>query len=228
MLLLLFLQLLLVARRSDASVVWSEDVTQFRNESRVLAPNSPEWRYCDGGPSIPESQLHVLPSCAAIGEVQRPMLDHGLIEYALYDVHGMPFCCKSNYTVVLPKGTNVTQQDEQAKLLYDLMITSSLKTVDCTQFYPLRTCAACAYAYRSFICAYMFPMACASQNPVTGIQQVPICRDVCLEVTRKCPNKFRFKCPKENYRTPITFTGEMFANGSTLFHSGCNPMHYNL
>lgn len=216
--------LLSLGSLSSADTAWFEDPTQFANDSRVVA--SPVLRYCDGTSRLPTQFLY--PSSRCTGPTTRtPLIDHSQQEYELVALSNLSFCCKSNYTAVMLKGTDVKAKDDEARYLYQMFVDGTLSKYDCTSFYPLNTCAPCAYAYRSWICAQLFPLACLDIN---GRGQVmPICETVCLEVMRKCPSTLGFVCPTivgNVYGPPVPT--DTFVNGSTFGALGCNPMQYDV
>jgi hypothetical protein len=210
-----------------SEALWYEDVLQLANESRVL--EYPARRYCEGTASISDDLLYETPICTST-TTQTPLINASIMEFELFTLKNLSFCCKSNYTAAMPIGTNITAKDEEARFLYDQAVEGALLRYDCASFYPFRTCAPCAYAYRSWVCAMVFPLACRVSNAadasLSPFQAMPICRDVCLEVVRKCPSVFQSRCPTgtTQYRTPST--PDVFSNASSFGAGGCNPMEH--
>lgn len=205
--------------------LWFEDVMQLANETRPVV--FPVRRYCDGNATMSEPLLYETPSCSA-SNVQTPL--HNSVRATpleFYQLKGLSFCCKSNYTAALPRGTNITAKDEEARYLYQQAVENALRRYDCSTFYPFHSCAPCAYAYRSWVCATVFPLACrvvsSPSSAVSVAQRMPMCRDVCFEVARKCPYTFNFRCPlTTEYGNPTV--PDAFSNLSGLASWGCNPM----
>ncbi|CUG89466.1 GPI-anchored surface protein, putative [Bodo saltans] len=208
--------------------LWYEDVLQFANESRTV--EYPARRYCDGVASVSDDLLYETSLCTATS-TQAPLFDTAVVSMQLVELRNLSFCCKSNYTSVLPVGTNVTAKDEEAKFLYEQALNGALLLTDCSSFYPFRTCAPCAYAYRSWVCSLIFPLACridgTTDGTISSYQAMPICREVCLEVVRKCPSVFQSMCPvsSSQYRNPIV--PDAFVNVTSIGAGGCNPMNYD-
>jgi hypothetical protein len=216
---------LIIAAAADP--LWYEDVLQLANESRTVA--APARRYCDGVASISDDLLYETSLCTA-ASTQSPLFDTAVVSMELVELRNLSFCCKSNYTAVLPVGTNITAKDEEAKFLYEQAVNGALLRYDCSTFYPFRTCAPCAYAYRSWVCSLMFPLACridgTTDGTISSFQAMPICREVCLEVLRKCPSVFGFICPTSSqYRNPVV--PDAFVNITSIGAGGCNPMNYD-
>ena len=205
-----------------------EDVFQLANESRTVQP--PARRYCSGGPTLPEHNLYISPSCT-IGSVQTPMLNSSVIAYEARAVGNLSFCCKSNYTAVLPVGTNLTALDLEAKYLYDELVKGAIGRYDCRNFYPFMTCSHCLYAYRSWVCAITFPMACATEDG--RYEALRMCDLVCWEVMRKCPVELGFSCPASAntdalYAAPQPIDPFTIAKEIKAGAAGCNPMDYSV
>lgn len=184
-----------------------------------------EAAYCDGVATISTESLYDEPPCDRTKEIS-PTFNTS-INYEGVQIGNLSFCCTANYTALLPIGTNVAALDAEAAFLYGLA-QKFLSTYDCTNFYPFRTCNICLDAYRTWICALMFPMKCLGTRPVA----LQICNDVCLEVQRKCPSEMHFFCPLDdnvNDNGDGKYSPWGGVSDVTLFgRGGCNPMHYNL
>jgi len=194
------------------------------NESRPI--QRPERRYCDGTATLDESGLYTVPICTT-STVQLPLFNTYIVPMRAYDVGNLSFCCKANYTAVLPAGTNLTAKDGEARFLYDKLIAGLIGRYDCTRFYPFQSCAPCLYAYRSWVCATMFPMACFRTDTGT-YDSLRICDNVCLEVVRKCPSELGFDCPSVDgtYASPVALDPLVSAVDQSISDFGCNPMEY--
>ncbi len=202
-----------------------EDVYSLANESRTVV--APARKYCSGGPTQPERNLYISPACT-MTTVQRPLLNRsGAVQYESRAVANLSFCCKSNYTAVVPVGSNLTELDNEARFLYNEAVKGIIGRYDCRGFYPYHTCAHCLYAYRSWVCAVTLPMACATEDGL--VERLRMCDHVCLEVIRKCPIELGFSCPvgtNTMYAVaqsidPFTVTKDISAGAA-----GCNPMDY--
>lgn len=207
--------------------LWYEDVLQLANESRSVA--APARRYCDGVASVSDDLLYETSLCT-VTSTQTPLFDTAVVSMDLVELRNLSFCCKANYTTVLPVGTNVTAKDEEARFLYNQAVGGALLRYDCSTYYPYRTCAPCAYAYRSWICSLVFPLACripgTTDGTISSYQAMPICREVCLEVVRKCPSVFQSTCPRSTqYASPVP--PDAFVNATSIGAGGCNPMNYD-
>jgi hypothetical protein len=181
--------------------------------------------YCDGSSILTTAALYEEPPCSRSVE-QTPSYDDAL-SYESYELSNLSFCCKSNYTTILPTGADVQQVDAEAQHLMSFVDTF-LSRYDCSQFYPFQTCEHCRRAYRTWLCATMFPMKCLGSRPAS----LRTCEEVCLEVQRKCPPEMHFFCPLDD-NTKDDGDGQYapWHGGSenTLFgRGGCNPAHYNL
>ena len=190
--------------------------------SVAIVPNLAS--YCDGQPSVSNDRLYDEPPCD-LRTVQRPGPSDD-VAWAGYRLAGLDFCCNANFTALLPVGTNVTEKDEEARWLYEAA-AQLIERFDCPAFYPFQTCEPCLAAYRTWLCATVFPMKCLGE-PVA----LQVCNDVCLEVRRKCPTELGFTCPLDSGTQDggDGVYGAWGAGGNVqLFGAGgCNPMHYNL
>ena len=187
-----------------------------------VAASSPS--YCATRPSVSRARLYDEPPCD-LRTTQRPRPSED-VEWRGYQLANLSFCCNANYTALLPVGTNVTAKDEEARWLFQ-SVEMLVRRLDCGAFYPLHSCTPCLDAYRTWLCATMFPMKCLGDTVA-----LQICNDVCLEVHRKCPTEVGFACPLDS-GTRDEGDGIYGAWGAgtniQLFGAGgCNPMHYNL
>lgn len=219
---------------------------EFEPPIRRRQSNGTEWSllgamdtgtaaYCAGGASVPDASLYAVSPCERTGSLPAAALHRGskvLIKqnqnYTAVPLRGLPFCCKSNYTALLPAGVDPVDLDNIARGHFRRVLRS-LELTDCKSFYPLRSCTPCLDAYRTWICALAFPLQCSGQrrNDVAKI-----CNEVCLEVQRKCPGSLEFTCPTHdqwNDGSYGAFSVSPATNRSlAAFGSGgCNPMQYN-
>jgi hypothetical protein len=205
---------------------WYEDIYSFTNESRFVSGG--EWTYCSGTPTIPNESLYVVQECLD-STVQTPLLNASEVAHEFYAVSNLSFCCKVNYTSVLPAGTNLTEKDREAEFFYNLAVEGFFASYDCTTLYPYSTCGPCLYTYRSWVCSLMFPLACSSTSDAGAAQALQVCAGVCLEVIRKCPPELNFRCPMDSiyatYGNPQP-TG-VLGGAASFGNGGCNPMQYN-
>ena len=189
------------------------------------------WEYCDGNATVPQEQLYIEPACDST-TVQKPPYNTSDVEYEAVRLSNLSFCCKANYTALLPKNTNVTELDEEAKQLYLDVKRSMIDRFDCPAFYPFHTCDPCLYAYRTWLCSVLFPLKCALSGPNPNIMgTVKICSVVCLEVKRKCPVEFGFECPAlsgQEVYGEWTETTDAEGLVSPVGGGGCNRMQYSL
>lgn len=221
----LFSFLMFLLPRSATSY---ENVLDLVNETRML--QTPARRYCDGQPSLPVRNLYI-PAACSVANAQTPLLNRTVPQRA-YVIANLSFCCKSNYTAVLPAGTNITAKDMEARWLYNEALKGIISRFDCESLYPFGSCTHCLYAFRSWICAVTFPMACLTDSG--NYEALRLCDLVCWEVMRKCPINMGFDCP-ENYNTadamyttpqaidPFKIVGDITAGAA-----GCNPMEYSV
>lgn len=182
-------------------------------------------RYCRGNASIDTVSLYTEPPCDRTRE-QTPGFNAS-IPYQGVPVGNLSFCCKANYTALVPLGSDVSVLDAEARYMYSF-VENFLTRYDCTNFYPFHTCDLCRDAYRTWVCSLVFPMKCLGARNAA----LQVCDDVCLEVQRKCPSEMEFFCPLDDNSDDKgdgkygDWTG---GTDSTLFGAGgCNPMNYNL
>ena len=107
------------------------------------------------------------------------------------NVSNMSFCCGVNYVAWVPRGTDAKVKDEEARSLHDVLV-NFLEGYNCGNFYPYHSCQPCLAAYRSWVCATLFPRKC--RNREAGQRT---CDVVCHGVTRTCPFEVEFDCPSE-------------------------------
>jgi hypothetical protein len=181
--------------------------------------------YCAGNASVAQSVLYTEPPCAIEAALAPGFSSR--IEYAAVAVANLSFCCKSNYTALLPKGTDLAERDAEAQWLV-ASVERFLHRVDCSAVYPFHSCRPCLEAYRTWACAQLFPMRCLG----SGAAAIKVCDDVCLEVQRKCPTELQFTCPLAigtSDNGDGTYTAWRGGFDTGLFgRGGCNPGHYNL
>jgi hypothetical protein len=173
--------------------------------------------YCDGTPTHPAGAAYLYrePPCE-YDSIARPLLPL-TVNYTAFAVRGLQFCCMSNYTAVLPYGTNLTEKDREAAAAYR-RLEKFLQRVDCDKFYPFHSCEPCLYAYRSWLCATMLPLKCGGMN-----EAIKVCDEVCMQVVRKCPAAVGFHCTKDDQ-----LYGSWSGGPAAVGGGGCNPMQYNL
>lgn len=195
----------------------------------AAASVSPRWEYCSGVASATPAELYRQPPCTD-ANVQRPFVDTASVSYAPYRIEGLSFCCKANYTALLPVGTDIAEKDAEAFALYDRAKRRLIDRFDCTSYYPLQTCEPCLYAYRTWLCAMMFPLRCEAQGTAFGGHSaLKVCKAVCLEVVRKCPAELEFSCgfDESGVYGDWTRTNPVFDGAGGVGGGGCNRMHYN-
>eukprot|EP01062_Namystynia_karyoxenos_P059414 TRINITY_DN50865_c0_g1_i1.p1 TRINITY_DN50865_c0_g1~~TRINITY_DN50865_c0_g1_i1.p1 ORF type:complete len:327 (+),score=75.12 TRINITY_DN50865_c0_g1_i1:77-982(+) len=165
----------------------------------------------------------------AAGRVSDPPADP-MAGYYLANLSAYPdkFCCFANYTAVISANTTVRELDTKARAYYQAA-SRVLARYDCRNFYPYGNCTPCAYAYRSWVCAILFPRACRNDTGRHIVsQRQKVCRDVCYEVVRKCPVSLEFKCPRDD--TYGDWGSKLNWNEQALgpFLGECNPMQLDL
>jgi hypothetical protein len=182
-------------------------------------------RYCGTAAILSYEDLYEEPPCSTTVKQQQTF--DGSIEYEGMRVGNLSYCCNANYTALVPRGTNLSVIDDEARTLAG-RLDEFLSRYDCMQFYPFHTCELCREAYRTWVCALVFPMKCLG-NRAAALQ---ICSDVCLEVQRKCPPEIHFFCPLDDNTKDDgdgLYTPWRGGPEASLFgRGGCNPMHYNL
>lgn len=199
------------------------------NASLNVTLASVRWEYCAGVATAPLSELYQQPTCSA-SNTQRALLSNNkTITHVAYALSNLSFCCKSNYTAWLPAGTNVSEKDEEARTLYDVARKSMLERFDCQHFYPFFTCDPCLYAYRTWVCAMVFPLRCVASTDPTSSAALKVCSLICLDVMRKCPTEMGFMCGLDTDGMYGVWeqTAPEFQGSGGVGGGGCNRMHFN-
>lgn len=181
--------------------------------------------YCAGSAIITDADLYESPPCD-LSSYQVPAFSPR-ISYAAVELRALPFCCKANYTALVPAGTDVFVKDAEARFMFGFA-ERFVARYDCLGLYPFHTCEPCLNAYRTWLCSQAFPMRCSGSRD----DALQVCTDVCLEVQRKCPAEMGFVCPLDegtNDRGDGQYAEWRGGSQAALFgRGGCNPMHYTL